>query len=247
MKVQYQILAELRRIDEKIARLHLELERIPEESGKLSQALSQKRDEFQKIKSTVEDNEKKLRKAESDLKEREDKLDKAAGKMMEVKTNEEYQAAMKENQQQKDAKSGFEDQVLKLLNEVEEQKRKLKETEATFKGYETTVNADLKRLEEERARILKILEEQMGTRSSISAGLAPDAKAIYQRVTSRSKGVAVVFVENGMCMGCHMKMRPQLYNEILGYKMIHRCPSCGRILILAAKEPETPDVEVASK
>jgi predicted nucleic acid-binding Zn-ribbon protein len=247
MKAQYTILAELRRIDEKVARLQLDVERIPQEMGKLEQALGAKRDEFNKTKHTVDENEKKLRKAEQDLKAREDLLTKAQGKMMEVKTNEEYQAAMKENASQKEAKGGFEETVLKLLNDVEDQKTKLKESETVFKTYESTIQADVKRLEDERSRMLKLLEEQITLRSGMASQLSPDVHSLYARVANRIKGVAVVFVENGSCMGCHMKMRPQLYNEILGFKTIHRCPSCGRILILAPKDTDTADAEAATK
>jgi uncharacterized protein len=247
MKAQYHILGELRRVDEKVARLQREVERIPEELNKLEKALGGRREEYEKVKVLFEGCEKKLRAAESNLKEKEDKLHKAEGKMMEVKTNEEYQAAMKENQTQKGEKSGLEDQVLTLLNDVEAQRTQLKEVEKNFKTYESVVKEDSKKLQEEQSKIVAQLDEQLKKRQGVSSQLSPEISQMYHRMATRMKGVIVVPVENGMCSGCHMKMRPQLYNEILGFKTVHRCPSCGRILIIANADTEPVDTDLASK
>lgn len=248
IKAQYQILADIKRVDEKIARLHAEAEHIPAELTKLEGALKSRLEEFERAKTTFDALEKTLRKCEADLREKEDFLRKAEGKMMEVKTNEEYQAAMKENDTHKQSKVGLEEQVLKLLAEVEEKRKQLKEVEKNFKAYEGTVGGEKKKLEEERDRVGRLIEEQATKRTQVTAQLSSEIAALYQRIASRTKG-AVVSVENGMCLGCNMKIRPQLYNEVIGFKMIHRCPSCGRILILAPKEAtagETDD-ELAAK
>ncbi len=247
MKAQYQILADLRRIDEKISRLQDQIESLPNETDKLTQSLQTKRDEYDKAKLLFDTCEKKLRKSEQDLKEREDKLHKAEGKMMEVKTNEEYQAAVKENNAQKQEKSGFEEQALQLMNEVEAQRQILKEVEKNFKSYEESIKKDLAKIEADRSSIVKVLEEQLGQRHSAASQLTHDINAIYLRVATRTKGVGIVYAENGMCLGCHMKVRPQLYNEILGFKAVHRCPSCGRILIIPSKEADVADAEASAK
>jgi len=247
MKAQYSILADLRKIDEKIFRLQDQIEKIPDETGKLNQALQTKRDEYDKAKQLFDASEKKLRKSEQDLKEREDKLHKAEDKMMEVKTNEEYQAAIRENQNQKSDKSGVEDQALTLMSEVDQQRQLLKEVEKTFKAYEEGIKKDLAKIDNDRAGIAKTLEEQLSHRHAAAGQLNPEVSSIYLRVAARTKGVGIVYAENGMCLGCHMKVRPQLYNEILGFKAVHRCPTCGRILIIPPKEPDVSDAEASAK
>lgn len=239
IKAQYQILADIRQVDEKIVRLHLEAEHIPAELAKLEAALTTRRDEFNKVKTHFETAEKGLRKIEMELREKEDKLKKAEGKMMEVKTNEEYQAAIKENEVGKNEKQGLEEQVLKLITEVEEQRKQLKQVESGLKDYEATIGIDKKKLEEERARVVALLEQQAEKKSQFTSRLTPEVGELYERVSARARGVPIVSVENGMCLGCNMKIRPQLYNEVIGYKMLHRCPSCGRILIISPKETST--------
>jgi predicted nucleic acid-binding Zn-ribbon protein len=238
IKAQYQTLADLKRVDEKIFRLEHDIEQIPQEIEKFDQALQTRRQDYEKVKASFEGSEKRLRQIESDLKDREDKLHKAEGKMMEVKTNEEYKAAIKENDTQKSEKSGVEEQVLLLMNQLDENKSKLKQAESEFKTYETTVQGQTGQLESDRTKLVNMLEVQMQARATLSQQLTPDVRAVYQRVCTRIKGVPVVSVENGMCLGCHMKMRAQLFNEVLGFKAIHRCPSCGKILIISPKETQ---------
>ncbi len=239
IKAQYRILAGLRRVDEKILRLQDEVKRVPEATAKLDTALSARRESFTKIKSEFDIAEKKLRALEMEIKERDDKILKAEGKMMEVKTNEEYQAAIKENDGQKKEKATIEEQVLKLMNDTEEKRKFVKEHESEFKKFETELLEEKRHLESDRMRFMNQLEEQLQKRTQASTQLDISLIALYNRMALRGKGAAVVLVENGVCMGCNTKVRPQLYNEVLGFKAIHQCPSCGRILLSSVIDGET--------
>lgn len=236
MKLQYQVLNDLKRIDEKASRLQRDIDLIPIELKKLEDSEKVRRQEFTKVKEQFDATEKKLRGAEGDLREREDRLKKAEGKMMEVKTNEEYQAAIKENENQKKAKGGLEEQVLALFNEVEGQRGKLSEVEKTVKAYEASISEDKNKLQTELNKMRALLKEQTDKRESILGQLRPDTATLYNRLSNQNGGLAVAAAENGMCQSCNIKIRPQLYNEVLGFKAIHRCPNCGKILIIPPKE-----------
>lgn len=234
-RTQYEVLGELRRTDEKIVRLQRGLDETPKELAKLDAALTERRTLFDGAKSALESSEKRLRGFESDLKDRESSIDKAAAKMMEVKTNQEYQAALKENEERKQEKTKVEEDVMKLLSEVEALRKTLKEQEKEFKVYESALLTDRKRIEEEGEKLQGLLAEQLQKRSLSAAKLDGNVASIYARVAS-SGAIAVALIENSVCQGCRTKVRPQLYNEILGFKAIHRCPSCGRLLICAIQD-----------
>jgi len=236
MKEQYEILAQLKRVDEKVNRLQNEADRIPAELAKLEQALASRKAEFGTSKEAFDTQEKALRKAEGDLKEKEEGLRKAEGKMMEVKTNEEYQAALKENQGQKGEKGKLEEQVLTNMSQAEEHRTKFKEAEKTLKEHETAYQRDKKTLEEDRLKVVNQIEHQLQLRNQMSAKLSPDVATIYNRVVNRTKGVSIVRAENGRCQGCNRTIQPQLYNEVLGQKAVHKCQNCGKILLVASQE-----------
>lgn len=244
IKLQYTILSELKRLDDKVSRLQRDLDSIPAEITQLEAALATRKAEYDKVKALVDAHEKNVRKVEGDLREKEDQLKKAESKMMEVKTNEEYQAAQKENDGSKKDKGILEEKLLKLISEFEEHKAKLKEADATYKEYETKAKSEQKVLEEARKKVAADYEQLVGKRSSITGQLTPDISVLYTRIMGRTKGRgAIALVDNGLCLACNMRVRPQLYNEVLGCKAVHQCSSCGRLLILSSAAPaESADV-----
>ena len=246
IREQYVVLEDLRRCDEKLVRLKRELDLIPVETEKLKRHLEQESLLLKDERTLFEGTEKRLRKLEQDLKEKEDGLSKAQDKMMGVKTNVEYQAALKENEQRKGEKSGLEDLVLALLSEVEVHRSKVKECESQFMSLESVANGDIKRLEGERTKLLDLFSKQNQTKENTLVRLSSDVRSMYQRVAARIVGVPVVPAENGMCSGCNMMIRPQLFNEVIGFQAIHRCPSCGRILICHPSTTTEHDSEPSS-
>lgn len=241
---QYRCLAELKELDQKAHYVERDAEKIPEEIRKHDEALATRRRDLDSAQVQASECEKKLRGAERELKEKEDSLFKAEGKMMEVKTNEEYQAAMKENQNQKQAKAVLEDRVLEMISEVEEQKQTLVGIEREFKDYEQGVLAQKKKLTEDHQELMKQLEVLLRQRAALTAQLDPTVATTYQKILSTGKGVAVALADQGKCLACNIQIRPQLFNEILGFTAIHRCSNCGRLLIAsrraAAEETAEP-------
>lgn len=230
---QYRCLADLKEIDEKAHWVERDVERVPTEIGQLETALSDRRRDLDQAKAQAQACEKNLRAAERELKEKEDSLFKAEGKMMEVKTNVEYQAALKENEVQKQAKAILEDRVLGLLNEMEEQKGLLKAIEQEFRTYEQGILEKKKQLTDEHQQLIKQLEEILRKRQAVADQLDPTTSQLYKRIVATAKSGAIAVADQGRCQGCNIQIRPQIYNEVLGHKAIHRCGNCGRILIVS--------------
>lgn len=238
MKAQYALLTDLKRTDEKIHRLRNELNQIPLDLKNLDDEIAKSLRVFQEVKSQHDTLEKTLRKAEGDLREKEDYLRKAESKMMEVKTNEEYQAALRENETHKTEKGVLEEKVLTLISELEGFRSIVKESETAHQERAAQFTAQKNRLQEEGKSIQKSFEELLEKRKGLVASLETDIRTLYEKAALTIKGVAIAKVDRGMCCSCHVKVRPQLYNEVLGFKAYHRCPSCNRILIAEIDETE---------
>ena len=54
--------------------------------------------------------------------------------------------------------------------------------------------------------------------------------AVFEPVSSRRNGVAVAQARDGICMVCHVRLRPQVFNTVLRNDQIVQCDSCNRIL-----------------
>ena len=238
MKAVYLTLNDLKRTDEKIFRLRNELDQIPLELSELDGQIAKSLETYHQVKTQFETLEKSVRKAESDLKEKEDFLRKAESKMMEVKTNEEYQAAQKENETHLQAKVQLEESVLSLMTQLDEFKIALKDSESQHKKKTEEFNQAKTKLQDEGKSIQKSYEDLLQKRTSFVSKLEPEIQGLYERSRAAVKGVPIALVESGLCSGCHVKVRPQLFNEVLGFKAVHRCPNCSRILLVPVDEAE---------
>ena len=69
-------------------------------------------------------------------------------------------------------------------------------------------------------------------RNSYVSEIDKDLFDRYKQIQKLRNGVAVTFAEAEHCLGCNMKIPPQLYNEAVRAEKIVSCPNCHRILVL---------------
>lgn len=241
LEAQYKCLADLKEIDERLHYVERDVQRVPDEIREKDAAIVRRRSALDSAKALFAEAEKKLRAAERDLKEKEDALFKAEGKLMEVKTNVEYAAAAKENQAQKEGKGVLEDKVLQLITSLEEQKKALVGIEADFKVGEKEILAERDKLAGELEKLKKTLQELTEQRLTLAGQLDAPVATMYHKIVAAKKGVAVAIAEGGRCLACNIQVRAQIFNEILGRKAVHRCGSCGKILITPPRPQTAPD------
>ena len=77
---------------------------------------------------------------------------------------------------------------------------------------------------------LKITHENKQLeKGKIISIIDPEILPLYERIKTRN-GIAIAPARNEVCTGCHMKIPPQLFNEVLTLSRMIQCPNCGRIL-----------------
>jgi hypothetical protein len=81
----------------------------------------------------------------------------------------------------------------------------------------------LKRLQGELERLQ---EERRRQASRLETGLLQS----YQRLLRSRGGLAVAPVRDGSCLGCHVALTPQTYNELRKGEVLMTCANCQRIL-----------------
>jgi len=247
MKLQYSILADLKRIDDKLGRLKADIDKIPRDIEKLEFILSERKKSFDLAKSETDLFEKQVRSLESDLKDKEDALKKAESKMMEVKTNTEYQAAVKENEGQKAKKGELEERALAQLMIFEERKATLKKKQDEYQQFESKFQSDRTSLMTDQSKLDGLFNELVEKKKLYTDQLNLEVKAIYRKADLKSLFSAVAITENNTCTGCNIRILPQVFNEVLGFKTIHKCQNCGKILIHPpAIEPQS-DLLISDK
>jgi predicted nucleic acid-binding Zn-ribbon protein len=65
-------------------------------------------------------------------------------------------------------------------------------------------------------------------------------------VANRRQGIAIAEARDGICTICHVRLRPQVFNNILKNDQIIQCDSCNRIMYhlpKAVAPAPAPDAE----
>ena len=87
---------------------------------------------------------------------------------------------------------------------------------------------------QQERQTLKILSEK---KRQISAKADPKMIVVLDDVKRKVRGMAVVPAQQATCMGCHMNIPAQLFNELQRCDELRFCPHCHRIIYW--KEPDS--------
>jgi len=71
-----------------------------------------------------------------------------------------------------------------------------------------------------------------GEKTGLESIIGADLLERYHRIAEARKGIALAEAKNELCSACHVRIRPQVYAELLRTDGIHVCDSCSRILFL---------------
>ena len=194
-------------------------------------------EEFQNLEKMVEEEREKLdglnrvhREKEESLKRGIESLKKTKDRLLEVKTNKEYHAMLKEIEITEKKSSEIEDEIIHLLEEIDRAKEGLKTGEEELNAHRLKYERERNKIEEEMNSIdseLLVCQKTIdGVRENIEAGILKK----YEIIKDRRDGLAVVSVWNGACNGCHMNIPPQMYNELQRSDDLMLCPNCNRII-----------------
>lgn len=233
---QLRDLYELSRVDRKIREIRLRIAHVPTRRQELVGSLTTRENSLSQKKERVAAIEKERRGFEGELQLSQARLAEFQTKVNQIKTNREYQAALKEIAETKKANQEMEDKILQLLAELEQLQPEVSAEEAALKTDQEAVEKELQALTEEEKAIDSEVKSFDDQRVKLHGLIDNRWLAHYERIRgAREDGIAEV--SRGSCQGCHMHIPPQLLIEVQKYRSIQTCPSCQRILFFPGEAP----------
>jgi predicted nucleic acid-binding Zn-ribbon protein len=173
------------------------------------------------------------------------RLAKYKDQLLEVKTNREYTAMLHEIEAAQNDIRTREDRILEIMMETDELNAAIKTSEAELKAAEKDVAAERALLDAETARMQSEIERTTAERKKLVADIDRHVLSIFETTAKGRKGVAVAEARDGLCTICHVRLRPQVFNEVRKNESIIQCDSCRRILYFAGPtEASTPVSQV---
>lgn len=230
MDTEFENLIQLQNIDEDIKKISLFLEKIPSQfkeiekkTEKIFQIVSQSQEKLAK-------NQKKRRNLEADIHDTKNLILKYKHQLNGVKTNKEYTSLLKEIERAEQKIDNLEEEIINEMLSADNIEEEIKTVgqEANSKKKKSlqekeSLQKKKKELEGQKKNLLKEKEKTNSKISSLHINL-------YQKIFDKKNGIALSPVFDDFCSMCHMRIRPQVLNELKAGNKIILCENCGRIL-----------------
>jgi predicted nucleic acid-binding Zn-ribbon protein len=222
-------LIRLQSLDLELQQLHRTVETEADRRQAVEAELEQQRVALAAIRDRLAQNQQARRAIEKDLAQVQTRLSRYKDQLMAVKTNKEYHAMQTEIAAAEAEVRKFEDQVLESMVEGEELAAELRTAEQNVARATADARAAVERLEAETRGARERLVTAGHARAELATALPRATLAMFETIASR-RGTAVVEARDGHCSVCHVRLRPQMFQEVRRNDAIHQCDSCQRIL-----------------
>jgi hypothetical protein len=229
MNTDLEKLIVLQRLDSTAHDAHRKLADMPEREKTLEARLATARDAVAGAKAKLAESQNIRREHEKTVAVHQGRLSKFREQAMSVKTNQEYHAIQKEIAFAQTEMKTAEDAVLVQMIEGDELTAAVKRAETELAGEQKKVDADRKAMTAEAAELKASLDTLVAERAQVVSSLTPQVLATFELVAKRRNGVAIAEARDGICTICHVRMRPQVFNNVRRNDQIIQCDSCQRI------------------
>ena len=238
IQAQIEILVALQRVEMKIRETDRQIDALAGAAKALDQAAGEKEGLVDDAQNELNALKKEYRELESESKINAQMIVKSNEKLRSVKTNKEYQSILKEIEEIRKRNSAIEDRMLEELERIEAQEAAVNDAVAQHKGFLSTSAAEKTALAEKAAQQRQAVDAMRAEGDEIRARADEKTIAVLEDVKSKVRGMSVVPVQQAVCMGCHMNIPAQLYNELLRFDELRFCPHCNRIIYWKEKDSE---------
>jgi predicted nucleic acid-binding Zn-ribbon protein len=189
------------------------------------------REEVAGLTARQRDLESRLTAAETKMKDRRMRITR-------IRNDKELGLAKREVDLLKEETSTLETELVAVMEQAEEAAAKLQGLETELARLTGERDAEANELREKIERLSGEMERERAMRTELIEAVDGDLRRKYEMIFSRRGGLAVVEVRGGICLGCRMRVPPQLFNEIQRNEQVILCPSCQRMLFWRADAEE---------
>ena len=232
-------LIELQKADAEISRLSAEIASLPKKVAAIEEKLAGSKDRMEKAKAALKGDESARRKYEGDIEAQRQKISKYRDQMLNVKTNQEYQALGHEVQFAQQEISKLEDKILETMVNADGRNSDLKKAENELKLHTADIEKEKALAKELSAKDEKELAEWKGKREGLRGAIDENVLRHYDRVL-KFRGSAIAEAINSRCSACQVMIRPQVYNTLRSTDEFITCDSCNRILYYLPEHDDNP-------
>ncbi len=230
-------LIELQRLEDEAAVARSRIGEIPASIDALSARVEACTGALAHAQQALEDLRKDRLELEKQLAAVQARLERFRDQLMQVKTNKEYQAMQHEIAAAEDEHRRLEDDILQRMIDGDDLTGDVERAEGRLNAEQGAVDAERAALEHEQGTLETRLEQLVDERTRHVGSLAPRLLSLFETVAQRRNGLAVAAARDGRCSSCQVRLRPQLFNDVLSNSRLIQCESCQRVLYFDGEAP----------
>ncbi len=227
----------LQRLDSSIHGAERKLADEPSRLQAIDTRLEAARHEVAAAKARLSENQTARREIEKELAVHQGRLSKFRDQAMAVKTNQEYHAIQHEIAFAQNEIKTHEDRILEKMVEADDLAASLKRAEAALATTTKEADAQRRAIAAEHDQLRSSVEQLKNDRQTLVASLPQDVLTVFELVSRKRGGIAVAEARDGICTICHVRVRPQVFNDVRRNDRIIQCDSCQRILYFNPPAP----------
>jgi predicted nucleic acid-binding Zn-ribbon protein len=223
----------LQQIDQEIDSRRRALADLPAVLAALDARVETRQTDLNAAKQRLADNQAARRAIEKDLAVVQGRLTKFKDQLMEVKTNKEYTAMQHEIAMAQDGVRGFEDQILELLVAADELDTAVKAADAALVKEKAEVAKERSAREQATSVMGGEIDGLLQKRTAVVSEMTRETLGLFDQVSRAHKGSVAAEARDGHCTACHVRLRPQVFNDVRRGDRLIQCDSCQRVLFVA--------------
>jgi len=174
----------------------------------------------------------------------EQRREKYMADLMGVQNQREYAAMLKEIDSVKAEIAGHEEAILKDMEAIEQLKGELANHEEHIQQEREMVRRQREEIEAEAERARATAARLVAERERIESELPQRLVTTIRGLETNRQGIFLSKAENGTCLSCFVRVRPQAFQEIKQATVLHTCGNCRRYLY---HEPSLKPAEAETK
>ncbi len=243
MNPMLQNLIDLQKVDARIAALRAEVAALPKEVAQIEAKLGSSKAKVDGAQASMKADESTRRKHESDIKDQQEKISKYRDQSLKVKTNQEYKALLSEIEQAESAIQKLEDKILEIMVATDTRKEGLKQAEAQLKADTAENEKEKEHARQQTAEDQTQLKELAEQRQQLRAGVDEETLLHYDRVLKLRGSVMAAVYEDESCSACRVRLRPQVFQDVMSNEQVVTCFYCNRILYYVPPPPKEEEAK----
>jgi uncharacterized protein len=229
------LLAALQEIDQRLRQKETTLQELRQQISAIASVVETKQQEAEAHQLRLAELESRHRATELQLKEEEGKIKEKRVRQNRIRNERELMAVRREVELMKEANEKIEEEGLRLLEQIEQEKSRLTQTQAEIEELKGKMVEETARVETQISSLETEAQHERSEREKFARDIDADLCARYERIFAKRGGVVVVEIRSDTCQGCYMRIPPHMSNQIrssvqVNAKTIFHCPHCGRIL-----------------